>query len=257
MMNSEAWKTTSYASCFAQTGLTHQKGMLPCEDITVVREQTDLLFYGLADGQSGKTHCRQGGEAVLNAVADYLAQRGIHTLSQYEHKDEIQYEIIRIVRETLSGLAAANRAETAEFSSTLLAFGITPETGEYMTVHLGDGGIVGRRADGTLTFLSAPENGITSRYTWLTTSEEALLHLRIGFGSIAHYTRVILLTDGADAVCRGTNLTAEARRILGEEDDASRIPELIRNSRPLDDASCIVVDCEKQQKSTERPVEID
>ena len=93
-----------------------------------------------------------------------------------------------------------------------------------MTIHLGDGGILGKRSDGSLNLISAPENGITSKYTWLTTSEGALLHLRIGFGQISNYNQVVMFTDGAE--------------------------EMICNSRPSDDATFISIDCKKMSENS-------
>lgn len=239
----------SYAKYFKQIGTIHINRNMDSDDVIYTSEMPELLFYGLADGQSGKRYCRQGAEIVLKSVSDYIGKRKIFDLSQYKHLDEIQYEIIRIIRKELGNLAMANQANTAEFASTILAMGIDPMTGQYMTIHLGDGGILGKSVDGSLTFISAPENGITSEYTWLTTSEEALLHLRIAFGQISNYSHVVMFTDGAEAICLGKNISMGIRRILSENGDVSQLANIICDSRPSDDATFIVVDCKRISES--------
>ena len=249
MNKAEENKLISYAECFKQIGTTHLNQNMDSDDVIYISEASEFFFYGLADGQSGKKYCRQGAETVLQSIGDYIWKRKIYDLCQYRHLDEIQYEIVRIMREKLGQLAMASQAKISDFASTILAMGIDPMTGQYMTIHLGDGGILGKRIDGSLNFISAPENGITSKYTWLTTSEGALMHLRIGFGQINNYSRVVLFTDGAEAICRGTNISVGIRRILNENGDASQIAEMICDSRPSDDATFIAIDCKKISKT--------
>lgn len=250
MNNAEESKPISYAECFKQVGTIHMNRNMGSDDIIYTSENPELFFYGLADGQSGKKYCRQGAETVLESIGDYIQKRKIYDLLQYRHLDEIQYEIIRIVREKLGQLAIVSQAKISDFASTILAMGIDPMTGQYMTIHLGDGGILGKRNDGSLNFISAPENGITSKYTWLTTSEGALLHLRIGFGQICNYSRVVMFTDGAEAICRGTNISVGIRRILNENEDASQLAEMIYDSRPSDDATFISINCKKMSDTS-------
>lgn len=245
MNKEEKTSLISYAESFKQIGSTHMNQNMGSDDVIYIREKPELLFYGLADGQSGKKHCRQGAETVLEAIEEYLWNRKIYDLSQHRHRDEIQYEMIRIVREKLDELSLENQVQTTEFASTILVMAIDPATGQMMTIHLGDGGILGKRNEGSLHFISAPENGITSKYTWLTTSESALLHLRIDFGYMNHYSRVVMFTDGAEALCRGTYISLGVRRIFNEDGGTSRLAEMIRDSRPSDDATFISIDCKR------------
>lgn len=56
-------KTTSTFSsivCFHQTGTHHIQEGSDCEDVSVVIEQADFRFWGLADGQSEKEYCKTG-----------------------------------------------------------------------------------------------------------------------------------------------------------------------------------------------------
>ena len=89
--------------------------------------------------------------------------------------------------------------------------------------------------------ISAPENGVTAQYTWLTTSDGALGHLRVAFGRSAPWRRVVLVTDGARALCCGRNIPLRARELLARG-GAAEVLAAVRESRPEDDASCIVLD---------------
>ncbi|MCD8005942.1 MAG: protein phosphatase 2C domain-containing protein [Oscillospiraceae bacterium] len=249
MIDVEKSKPEFHAESFTQTGFAHMKENRECEDVCAISEQNNMLFYGLADGQSGKKYCRIGGEAVLSEIARYIAERGVQCLSQYEYVDEIQYEIIKAVRKRLELLAADSSSEITEYSSTLLALVIDPETDDYIVIHLGDGGIIGDGIDGSIKLVSAPENGITSKYTWLTTSERALLHLRISFGKMSNYKRMIMFTDGADAIAHGANISMAMRKLLKERGDTCQIAHIVERSEPVDDASFIVIDRKSEGSS--------
>lgn len=222
-------------------GCRNRERKAKCEDTALFEETGTLKFFGLADGQTGKAHCREGGLEALRAVFRYIAEKGITQMMQYEHVDEIQYEIIKLVRKSITELATAEHAEKSEFASTLVVFAYDTQTGNSISVHLGDGGIIGNKTGGEIRMISSPENGLTANYTWLTTSREALMHLRIGFGSIREYKRILLITDGASAIARGKNLTERAKGIIG---NGSRedIAAFLEESNPVDDASCIVMD---------------
>lgn len=97
------------------------------------------------------------------------------------------------------------------------------------------------KGEGTPQLISAPENGVTAQYTWLTTSDGALGHLRVAFGRSAPWRRVVLVTDGARALCCGRNIPLRARELLARG-GAAEVLAAVRESRPEDDASCIVLD---------------
>lgn len=229
-------------NCFSQTGQHHIADKLPCEDVYITRCEGPFRFYGLADGQTGKRFCAVGGQKVLTAIAQYVEDKTIPHLCHYEYIDELQYELIRVIRSTLSKLSEEYHTDISEFSSTIIAMAIDANTNDYLIIHLGDGSVVGINSENSTVMLSAPDNGITSQYTWLTTSTDAMKHLRIYKGSIEELKRIVLLTDGATMLCRGRNVAKKAEPILCDLDDPGNILKEIRHGNPLDDASCIVVD---------------
>ena len=222
-------------------GTSNRDKMKESEDVVIIDETSTIRFFGLADGQSGKGYCREGGNAVLRAVFQYVADKGISQMLHREHIDELQYEIIRIVRDTIASLANDTNTQNGEFASTIVILAYDAITEDYVSIHLGDGCIIGRKSNGEISLISPPENGLTANYTWLTTSKGALHHLRITFGKMNAYKRLLLITDGATMIARGRNLSERAKGIIknGQQEE---IVSLLNESNPVDDASCIVID---------------
>lgn len=228
--------------CFHQIGQQHLLDGMECEDVSLIIERDSYCFYGLADGQSGKKYCRDGGKAVLTAVSAFLEGKGVHCLNQYEYTDELQYELIRVIRGTISSLSDQYQADSLEFSSTIVGFAADYRTGEYITVHIGDGAAIAISCDGSPLLLSAPENGITNYYTWLTTSRDAMHHMRIRHGNIDKMKRIVMVTDGATMICRGKEIAKKAEPLLIAAEPRTELENAIRSHCPQDDASCILAD---------------
>lgn len=228
----------SYAQ---RTGRRHLQEGAPCEDVIHVQETQSCRFYGVADGQSGKSHCIEGGQRYLRYLAGYMKKRGIASLAAYSYMDELQYELMRGLRRCIRSLSTKYGAPREEFSSTVVAIAFDPITGDYIIVHLGDGRVVAMPHGGQIVELSKPDNGLTSKHTWFVTSDNALSHLRLAFGNVRRYSRLAVMTDGADACCWGYGLRHEAKIRLARA-DRQEIVSRLEASEPRDDASCIVID---------------
>ena len=226
---------------FMQTGTHHLARKEECQDVILRTETSEIYVYGLADGQSGKKYGRMGGRAALKCITEYLRNYRISEMRS-RYTDELQYEIMRQIRSCLTGLADLLQENVTEFSSTVVVLAVDPQTGEYVCFHLGDGGIIGRKRDGGVDWISAPENGMSARYTWLTTSKQSLAHFRITFGSLLYYNRILMLTDGASAISYGRNITSDAEGLILSAPDPEAITELVSKDAPSDDASLIVID---------------
>lgn len=224
-----------------RTGARHLQEGMPCEDVLVRIEEPDFCFFGLADGQSGKRFGAAGGRASLDAVAAYVRRQGIEKMADYPFPDEFPCLMMREIRAGLRSVQAGRGGAYGDYASTLLAVGVDPVSDRYVFAHLGDGCLLAVREDGSLVLLSPPENGFTAQYTWLTTSENAVSHLQIGFGSLRGLKRMVLLTDGAACLCRGRNIPRPARELL-QSGSRMQILELLKASDHADDASCIVLD---------------
>ena len=229
-----------YAAC-SVIGQNNKERAAECEDVIYIDKASGINFFGLADGQTGKEHCCDGGKEVLSSVFRFIIKKGISQMINYEHTDELQYELIRTIRETISKLASSAGMEKAEYASTVVAFAYDPKTYNFVLIHLGDGGIIGQGKNEEISMLSSPENGLTANYTWLTTSQDALNHLRIEFGNTRFYKRILMITDGASVFANGKNIPDKSKRLIasGSRED---IVSFLNESNPEDDASCIVID---------------
>lgn len=229
------------AHVFQQTGRRNQDTEKTCEDVYHILESEDLLFYGLADGQSGALCGAEGGRAALEAVAEDIRRRGIETVLSSPFPDELPCLLMQSIRSRLLPLSAEKGLPFREFASTLLAIAIHPATGRYLLLHLGDGCAISVSQDGTTAMRSRPDNGFSSQYTWLTTADTAVAHLRVSFGSLKHTRRLLLLTDGTRCLCQGKNIPRQASALI-VSGTPEEIHQLIRQSSPSDDASCILLD---------------
>lgn len=223
------------------TGSRHRRSRQPCEDVVRIHTTREYLFCGLADGQSGKRYGAEGGRFCLEAVEEYIASAGIENLLKMPFPDELPCAVAKAFRKRLCALAESKAAGIREFASTLLAVAVNRETGNYVLVHLGDGCAISIPHTGDPVLISTPENGITSCYTWLTTSEYAVSHLRVAFGSLESKKRLLLITDGATCFCRGKEIPHRAKELL-KNGSPSQLCNRLAESDPVDDAACILLD---------------
>ena len=240
------------AHVFQQTGRRNQDAEKACEDVYHILESENLLFYGLADGQSGALCGAEGGRAALEAVAEDIRRRGIETVLSCPFPDELPCLLMQRIRSRLLSLSEESGLPFREFASTLLAIAIHPATGRYLLLHLGDGCAVSVSQDRSTAIRSSPENGFDSRYTWLTTADTAVTHLRVSFGSLENIRRLLLLTDGARCLCQSKNIPRQAKEPICSG-TPEKIHQLIRQSSPRDDASCILLDVSSKMSPDRRP----
>lgn len=243
------YKADAGASCYniavshaQMEGSRHRKDRHPCEDVVWIRSTQDYLFCGLADGQSGTQYGAEGGKACLEAVSDFIGSVGIGSLLDARFPDELPCAIVQVFRKKLLSLAKSRSAGWNEFASTLLALAVDRKTGRYMLIHLGDGCAISIPDTGEPTAISAPENGLLSYHTWLTTSDHAVSHLRVSFGSLDNKKRILIMSDGAACFCRNREIPWRMRELL-KNGSQPALQKRLEESDPVDDATCIIVDC--------------
>lgn len=228
------------AGAFRKTGTQNRQKNEPCGDVVHMVRTPEFCFFGLADGQSGKRFGAAGGKRSLEILEDYIRRQGIGALSEYPFPDELPCMLMREVRSGILALMKEQGGEFSDYASTLLAVAIDPAAGRYFLVHIGDGCAIALRQE-ALLMLSPPDNGIAINHTWLTTSDNAVAHLRLRCGSLQEVKRLILLTDGADGLCRGKNIPRQAAQLLsGGTRDA--IFAQLEDREAADDTGCIVID---------------
>ena len=229
------------AQSIVRAGQRHRQENAACEAVSLCIETQSICFYALADGQSGKRHCREGAQAVLRALAEYLERRTVPALLR-SYDDEVQYALTRVIRRTIKRLSKEYREDEAEFSSTVVALVIDPQTGAYLSIHLGDGAMLGIRRNMKPVLLSPPENALTGRCTWLTASPDLLRHVRLRKGTTDAVDRMVLATDGASMLCRGSWIAKRAEALLCDLERPERIVQAVACASGWDDAGCVVVD---------------
>lgn len=242
MIDNKVQKFDLNADCYQQTGIRHVESNEECQDSVLCYTCFPISIYAIADGQSKKRFSASGGKLVLQYVSEYIAFHGIEKLSSLLYKDAIQYHILSGIRSLLHKEAEVHQTSIHEWASTIVLLAVDSTSGKYMIVHLGDGIIIGvTKDDNSLKTLSLPENGITSRSTWLTTSESALSHLRISFGSVEHYRRFIIASDGADSFFHGSNVLNRRKELLisGTRSD---IGGFVNSTSHKDDCSVFIID---------------
>lgn len=223
-----------------QTGLSHIQNHQPSQDVVLNYTNSTVSILGLADGQSSKKMSAVGGQVVLEHVAAFIDRVGMDSIMSYRYKDELVYDIMRVIRECLQEKAETSNIDIDDLSSTLVLIAIDKTSGRFVTMHLGDGIILGVHNE-SIICISLPDNGVTSQYTWLTTSQGALNHLRINYGDIADYDRIILVSDGAYDICHGKRIQQRARHLLLSAKQNDIIEYMLR-SQHEDDATIIISD---------------
>lgn len=248
MIDNEAKKFELMADYFQRIGSRHAQNYEENQDVVLCWTCFPISIYGIADGQSNKLFSKLGGKLSLQAATEYITKHGIEKLSQAPYKDEIRFHIMTGIRSLLHEKAQENQVSIHELASTLVLLAVDLRSGQYMIIHLGDGVMIGvdkgigaNKDEDAIQILSPPENGMTLRSTWLTTSESALNHLRLCFGNVGDYQRIILASDGADSVCRGSNVSHRARKLLisGSRSD---VGDFVRGTSYIDDCSVCIID---------------
>lgn len=225
-------------------GSRHRHNQQPCEDVVWVQAAGDYLFCGLADGQSGTKYGADGGRICLEAIFDYIGSVGIGNLLNTPFPDELPCALVKAFRQKLLSLSESKCAGIHEFASTLLAVAVDLRSGKYMLLHLGDGCAISIPHTGDPVPISEPENGITSCHTWLTTSDSAVHHFRVTFGSFANKRRLLLMSDGSTCFYRSREIPRRAKDLL-KDGSPSQVYDRLIQSDPVDDATCIIIDiCE-------------
>lgn len=212
-----------------------------CGDVLFLKTTDRLLICGIADGKSDVRYGAIGGQISLETVAQYLENMGPDNIMNHPFPDEIPYIIAVALRKRLLDLASGMHADFNDFASTLQILVMDMLYNTYALIHLGDGCVIATKSDGNISLMSAPDNGLTAYQTWLTTSPNAISHIRITTGSLEQKKRLLLMSDGAVCFCKGRHILHSARSLMytGTTED---ILQYLADSNPKDDASCIVVD---------------
>ena len=99
-----------------KTGLRHLQQNKPCEDVIYLRQTRNLLFYGLADGQSQTLCGAEGGRACLEAVADYIENTGISNILHAPFPDELPCMFVKQIRRRILSMVSSQNTDFKEYA---------------------------------------------------------------------------------------------------------------------------------------------
>lgn len=173
-------------------GERHLREKIPCQDSVFSAKCGNVSAIALSDGAGGDAMASIGAGTTAATAAQYFAEHFDELWGLPE--EEIRYRLLSRIRCRLFHLGETADVEFSAFGSTCIAAAVD-EKKRLLLAHLGDGRIFGQTETG-FRVLSAPENGITAEYTYLTTSipdSEAMRVLKL---SAADCRRIFLASDG-------------------------------------------------------------
>ena len=214
-----------------------------CKDSVYFRDGRQMGVYSLADGLNSKKWSKQGAEAVQRALASEAEKQGKSLLARSELK--IKTDTIEIIRRTLYNLCEEKGCPD-DYASTLMTLFISRETGMFCFIHIGDGLIVKETADGELSVISHPHNGITRQFTYTTAHEQLERYTRVGKMPLKDIRRLFMLTDGAAfPLYDDRKLTRRGRYLLGR--GTACVLEELKWIGPADDHSMVEIDVDDRE----------
>lgn len=178
-----------------------------------------VLCAIVCDGAGSAEHGGEGASVICHTMTNALRRHFAGTAAL--PADDDIWSWVDTARDRLS-IAADRRGKAKRaFASTLVMVAATPES--VLTVHVGDGAVVGRSGADDWSTLSVPENGEYASTTYFLTDDPAP-RLRISRFTGA-YTALALFSDGIE------NLA------LDHKTNAPHVPFFRSMLAPLDGAA--------------------
>ena len=183
-------------SGMTETGMRNRRACLGCQDAICYEECKSVKAIALADGTGDTDYAGKGAYYSARVLARLLAEN-FEELHGMEDR-QVQFNVITNVRTELYKICDEYGVSMSQIHSTLVGVAIDESTGEYIAVHLGDGRIDVRDADGESEeyTISWPENGRSGNTTYLTSMKGAGKHVRITRGTVGDIGEFRLLSDG-------------------------------------------------------------
>ena len=161
-------------------------------------DRSDALFCGLAGGSAA-----EGKRIALTQTEKMITDIGVSRIirrlrEERFYRDVFRFSLLSGIREEIMEAAEKSGMDAGEMGSSLLLFVMDAENGDYLTVQLGKGLIMGTDTDGGIRRIGPPDSGHSLLDPPGTVSPDALERLRIGFGNAAPYRRIVLTADSAE-----------------------------------------------------------
>lgn len=247
-------------------GTSHTRTGTECQDTWAYSQANcraspdTLTAVCVSDGAGSVTKALSGAKLVACAVSNWLREHFLTALLLPQ--DEIGRLCLANAKRLVGRAAARTDCPSHEYAATLVAV-CTKTSGEWLALHLGDGGIIGEFG-GHAMVISLPEKGEFANESWFVTCSDAREHLRV-YGSPFNSgpckpTGFIVFSDGVEnsLLDRRTGTVANAASLMlgwlrthSAESVASALDQNIRTvfqEQSSDD--CTIVLMAKPEKVT-------
>ncbi len=184
--------------CFTNVSYFNEQGLFSeeCKDALFFLDDGSTAVYSLADGVTSKRFSKVGAQAILEEISSFFLQKPFFLFTA--PITWAKSVIIEKIEDTLSYLSE-NSIPDSEFSSTLLVVAVSKTYNKCLWFHIGDGVILkeGTSPGAVVEILSQAHHGVTSRYTFTTSSKPLRRYMHCGTEALDCVKRLILATDGA------------------------------------------------------------
>ena len=201
-------------------GRQHEQVGGRCEDAWASARRAlpnghEALAVCVSDGAGSAANGWAGAQMVSRVLANCLADDVDQLFSG--DADDLKWLIVSTSKRVLRRAAARSGADLKSYACTLVAV-LTTTDGRWLTVHLGDGGIVGL-FDGELRAVSMPRKGEFANQTYFVTDNDATESIDIQTGEAgdpsAGACAFALFTDGVEGALVSRH-TGEVSRVLAD-----------------------------------------
>ena len=176
-------------------GRGHEKSNLPCQDKTCVLCDNGVHVIALADGAGSAKLSHYGAECVTYEIANLLC-KAFDDFYNSQDGVSVKKQFISYILDKLKSEASEFDCELTDLASTLLMAAVKDD--KFILLHLGDG-VIGYVKANEVKVASAPDNGEFANTTFFTTSQDALVHLRLFKGELKDISGFVLMSDGTEA----------------------------------------------------------
>lgn len=175
-------------------GRSHAKLGVPCQDKTCYAIDNGTYVVALADGAGTERMSHHGAEIVTRFVClEFIEKFDVY----YNDNDgvAVKQQLIERLQKSLGEKAKQLECDVKELASTLLFVAVKEH--QFIIAHIGDG-VIGYLRDNELRIASKPQNGEFVNTTVFTTSEDAIVSMKLIKGFLGGIKGFVLMSDGTE-----------------------------------------------------------
>lgn len=176
-------------------GRSHITTGTPCQDKTYTYVANNVNVIALADGAGSAKLSHYGAETVIKYICTELTKMFDYYFAENDGVI-VKRQITTGLLNSLSKKAIQLKCEVKDLASTLLLAAIKDE--RFIIAHIGDG-VIGYLKNDELKIASQPENGEFVNTTVFTTSEDAIMTMKLIKGNLGQIKGFVLMSDGTEA----------------------------------------------------------